>query len=163
MTPRLQTFDGRQQTVLDDPGQIQPGDWLPDLGTLRQVKSVETIDITTGSSGVVHILHFVPQRGVQDLPRGISGSTREVTVWRTPHRDTRTPARPRERTRTANLRRAEEAPRDSVHGTSSQPTHQDPPADVPPLTRTTSAGDPPTSAGTPCTPTLSARRRCPLS
>ena len=137
----LQTFDGRQQVVLDHPGQIQPGDWLPDLGTLRQVKSVDTIGVGAGdSAGVVHILHFFPQRGVSNLARGISGGTRELTVWRKTYYSQ--PPFP-SRTGSARSGPAEEAPRDLAREASSQPAHQGPPADVSPPTRVASAGDPP--------------------
>jgi hypothetical protein len=82
MTPTVQTFDGRRQTILDHPRQIKPGDWFPDLGTLRQVQSVDTIGVKAGKPGVVHILHFVPQHGVKDVVCGISDGTRDITVWR---------------------------------------------------------------------------------
>jgi hypothetical protein len=82
MTPTLQTFDGRQPTVVDNPGQIKPGDWYPDLGTLRQVETVDTIGSSAESPEVVFILHFVHQRGIKDLVRGISGDATGITVWR---------------------------------------------------------------------------------
>jgi len=84
MTPTVQTFDNRQQVILADPSEITPGDWLPDLGTLRQVESVDTIGVKIGP-GVLYILHFVPQPGIRTMARGYSGGTKNITVWRELH------------------------------------------------------------------------------
>jgi len=81
MSATVHTFDNRQQ-MLVGPGEIRPGDWLHDLGTLRQV---ETIDVIGGKTGpdVVYILHFVEQPGVQNRALGISGSAAShLSVWR---------------------------------------------------------------------------------
>jgi hypothetical protein len=69
----------RQHTV-DDPSGIKPGDWLADLGTLRQIEYVDTIGLAIGA-GVVHIVHFVRQDGVENLARGFSDGA-SLTVWR---------------------------------------------------------------------------------
>lgn len=83
MTSVLQAFDGnRQPTILDHPRQIKPGDWFPDLGTLRQVESVDTIGVNAQGPGVVHILHFKPQKGVRHLACGMTDGTKDITVWR---------------------------------------------------------------------------------
>ena len=69
-----------RQHALDDPKSIKAGDWLADLGTLRQVEYVDTIGLAVGA-GVVHIVHFVQQDGVENLVRGfLDGAS--LTVWR---------------------------------------------------------------------------------
>jgi len=79
--PWVQPFGPElRQYVLDDPRGIMPGDWLVDLGTLRQVESVDMIGVA-GGSGVVHIVHFVQQDGVENLVRGFSDGA-SLTVWR---------------------------------------------------------------------------------
>jgi hypothetical protein len=77
----VQTLDNRQQVLLDGPGEIQAGDWLRDLGVLRQVESIEELGAMLGP-GVLYILHFVPQPGVEDRALGLAGSTSSITVWR---------------------------------------------------------------------------------
>ena len=69
-----------RQHALDDPKDIKAGDWLADLGTLRQVQYVDTIGLAVGV-GVVHIVHFVQQDGVENLVRGFSDGA-NLTVWR---------------------------------------------------------------------------------
>jgi hypothetical protein len=77
----IQTFDTRQPVAVDDPSGIRPDDWLEDLGTLRQVDYVDTLSAGIGP-GTLTIVHFKPQVGVPNLPRGITGG-RSLTVWRT--------------------------------------------------------------------------------
>lgn len=74
-----QPLDGRQAVIVD-PSEIKPGDWMSDLGTLRQIDYVDTLGVRTGP-GVVHIVHFKHQQGVSNLVRGISEGT-SLTVWR---------------------------------------------------------------------------------
>lgn len=77
MSATVHTFDHRQQ-MLVDPSEIRPGDWLHDLGTLRQVETIDTL-------GAIYILHFVEQPGVQNRALGISGTNaNHLTVWRDP-------------------------------------------------------------------------------
>ena len=71
------TFDGRYPATLEGPSQIRSGDWLHDLGTLRQVDHVDSID-------TVHVVRFRFQAGVPHLARGFSSSGGPVNVWRTP-------------------------------------------------------------------------------
>jgi hypothetical protein len=82
MAPTIQVFDDRQPVILDGPSGIKPNDWLQDLGTLRQVDYVDLLSTRTGG-GVVHLVHFKPQQGGNNLVRGISEGT-DLTVWRTP-------------------------------------------------------------------------------
>jgi hypothetical protein len=74
--PVIQSLDSRQPVILDDPSEIRPGDWIHDLGTLRQVDYVDSI-------GTVHIVHFRFQEGVPHLALGASSGV-PVTVWRAP-------------------------------------------------------------------------------
>jgi hypothetical protein len=76
----IQAFDGRSPVALEDPSTIKPDDWLEDLGTLRQVEYVETLSVKIGP-GTLTIVHFKPQKGVENLARGIAGG-RSLTVWR---------------------------------------------------------------------------------
>ena len=78
-TQAIQTFDDRLPVILGDPSGIKPDDWLHDLGTLRQVEYVDMLGL---GLSVVHIVHFRPQRGVENLVRGISQGT-GLIVWRT--------------------------------------------------------------------------------
>jgi hypothetical protein len=79
--PWVQPFGSAlRPCLLPDAGRIKPGDWIADLGTLRQVKYVDSIGLAVGT-GLVHIVHFVEQSGVENLARGFSAST-SVTVWR---------------------------------------------------------------------------------
>jgi hypothetical protein len=66
--------------LLDDPGQIVTGDWLRDLGTLRQVLVVERVPDLIGSE-VTLVVRFMSQPGAPDWALGIS-TQRKVTVWR---------------------------------------------------------------------------------
>lgn len=75
----IQTFDNRRQFIVR-PGEVRPGDWLRDLGTLRQVESVEKPPATTRSHRLF-VLHFASAPGVEDLDLGIP-STVTITVWR---------------------------------------------------------------------------------
>ena len=80
MTEVMHTFDHRQPVIVH-PSEIKPGDWLCDLGTLRQVASVDAMSLQTGP-GMIHILHFVPQSGVANRALGFSTHADEVTIWR---------------------------------------------------------------------------------
>jgi hypothetical protein len=83
MSATVHTFDDRQQ-MLVDAAEIRPGDWLHDLGTLRQVESIDTLGVQAGP-GAIYILHFVEQPGVQNRALGLSGSsTGKLTIWRQP-------------------------------------------------------------------------------
>ena len=77
--PRIQAFDGRRQVIVC-PDEIRPGDWLRDLGTLRQVERVEELPSALGL-GLLFIVRFVSVSGVEDLVLSIP-STVTVTVWR---------------------------------------------------------------------------------
>jgi len=79
-TPVVQTFDHRQQMIVD-PAEIRLGDWLRDLGALRQVESIDTLSTNTGT-GAIYILHFVSQAGVSSKALGISSDATEITIWR---------------------------------------------------------------------------------
>lgn len=77
----VQPLDGQRHAVLlDDPGQIAAGDWLRDLGTLRQVRVIERLPDVIGS-GETLVIRFVSQPGVPDWALGITARTK-VTVWR---------------------------------------------------------------------------------
>ena len=76
----IQAFDGRSPVALEDANGIKPDDWLEDLGTLRQVDYVDTLGVKVGP-GMLTIVHFKPQEGIENLARGISGG-RSLTVWR---------------------------------------------------------------------------------
>jgi len=65
------------------PAEIGPGDWLRDLGTLRQVESVDAIGDVT-SPGMIYIIHFVVQPGAANKALGISSRRPSVIVWREP-------------------------------------------------------------------------------
>ena len=77
--PRVQAFDGRRQVIVR-PDEIRAGDWLRDLGTLRQVESVED-SLSAAGSGRIFVMRFVSVPGVEDLVLSIP-STVTVTVWR---------------------------------------------------------------------------------
>lgn len=73
----IQTFDTRQP-VLVDPGEIRAGDWMRDLGRLRQVKSVERIPVPVALGVLVRFGDNAD--GVWStlsVPDGVT-----VTVWR---------------------------------------------------------------------------------
>jgi len=83
MSATVHTFDHRQQ-MLVAPGEISPGDWLHDLGTLRQVESIDTLGVH-GGPDALYILHFVEQPGVHNRALGLSGSAPgHLTIWREP-------------------------------------------------------------------------------
>ena len=75
----IQTFDNRRQFIVR-PDEIRSGDWLRDLGTLRQVRSVEKPSSATRSHRLF-VLRFVSAPGVEDLTLGIP-STVTITIWR---------------------------------------------------------------------------------
>ena len=77
--PRVQAFDGRRQVIVG-PHEIRVGDWLRDLGTLRQVESVEELPSAIGS-GRIFVVRFVLMPGVEDLVLSVPGTVM-VTVWR---------------------------------------------------------------------------------
>lgn len=78
--PTIQAFDQRHPVIVG-PSEIRPGDWMNDLGTLRQVEYVDMISVRTGS-GVLRLVHFRDQPGVPNLVRGVSEGT-DLTIWRT--------------------------------------------------------------------------------
>lgn len=69
-----------RQYVLDDSTDIMLGDWIVDIGTLRQVGAVDMIDRAVGERAV-HIAHFVHQGGVENKAHGFSDDA-SLTVWR---------------------------------------------------------------------------------
>lgn len=79
-TQAIQAFDHRHPVIVD-PSEIRAGDWMRDLGTLRQVESVEATD-DTSTQGKPTSVRFAD--GVDgwystlSVPRGV-----KVTVWRT--------------------------------------------------------------------------------
>ena len=75
----IQTFDGRRQFIVR-PDEIRSGDWLRDLGALRQVVSVEDLP-AAGGSGRFVVVRFVPVPGIEDLVLKIP-DTVTVTIWR---------------------------------------------------------------------------------
>jgi len=79
-TNSIQTFDDRKQLIVH-PSQIKPGDWLNDIGTLRQVESVDALSVMAGS-GMIHILHFKDQPGIANKALGFSTRANAVTIWR---------------------------------------------------------------------------------
>ena len=77
--PEIQTFDSRRQFIVS-PGEIRPGDWLRDLGELRQVASMEESP-AAGGSGRFFVVRFVSVPGIEDLKLSIPGTV-TVTIWR---------------------------------------------------------------------------------
>jgi hypothetical protein len=75
----IQTFDNRRQLIVG-PDEIRSGDWLRDLGTLRQIESVEMPSAATDSD-LLFVLRFISAPGVEDLALGIP-NTVTVTIWR---------------------------------------------------------------------------------
>jgi hypothetical protein len=79
-TPRNQaSADLRRHAIRPD--EIRPGDWLRDLGTLRQAAAVEETPSAI-SPGRTFIVQFIPQPGVEDRALGIASTVTTVTVWR---------------------------------------------------------------------------------
>lgn len=76
---RIQTFDSRRQFIVS-PDEIRPGDWLRDLGELRQVMSVEDL-LAVGGSGRTFVVRFALVPGIEDLALTIPGTV-TVTIWR---------------------------------------------------------------------------------
>lgn len=77
---RIQAFDNWQPLIVHPSG-IKPGDWLSDIGTFRQVASVDALSMQ-GGHGMIHILHFRPQPGVAHTALGFSTQADDVVVWR---------------------------------------------------------------------------------
>ena len=75
----IQTFDSRRQFIVC-PGEIRAGDWLRDLGSLRQVKSVEESP-AAGGSGRFFVVCFVSAPGIEDRALSVPDSV-TVTIWR---------------------------------------------------------------------------------
>lgn len=77
----IQAFDHRHPIIVD-PSEIRPGDWMRDLGTLRQVESVQAASDqrTQGTLTAVRFVDGVDGRfGTLSVPENV-----KVTVWRTP-------------------------------------------------------------------------------
>jgi len=76
-TRTIQAFDHRQPVIVN-PSEIRPGDWMRDLGTLRQVESVETTDDQTLPGTLIRFADAVDgQYGTLSVREGV-----KVTVWR---------------------------------------------------------------------------------
>lgn len=75
----IQAFDNRRQIIVR-PDEIRPGDWLRDLGTLREVESAEESPSAVGS-GRIFVLSFMSAPGVEDLVLSIPGTV-TITIWR---------------------------------------------------------------------------------
>jgi hypothetical protein len=77
----IQAFD-HWHPISVNPSEIRPGDWMRDLGTLRQVETVQTASDqrTQGALTAVRFVNGVDGRfGTLSVPEGV-----KVTVWRTP-------------------------------------------------------------------------------
>jgi hypothetical protein len=73
----IQAFDQRRQIIVDAT-EIRPGDWVRDLGKLREVESVEAISSPCARSVSVRFAggadgHYATLRVPEHVP---------VTVWR---------------------------------------------------------------------------------
>jgi hypothetical protein len=79
MTTAAHILDHWQRAIVD-PNEIRLGDWLRDLGVLRQVVSVEDFP-ATGGSGRFLVVRFAPAPGIEDLVLKIP-DTVTVTIWR---------------------------------------------------------------------------------
>ena len=71
--------DGLRRRSLH-PREIRPGDWLRDLGTLRQVIAVESGPSALSPEQVLTV-HFATQPDVEDFVLSIPGAVTEVVVW----------------------------------------------------------------------------------
>jgi hypothetical protein len=69
-------FDRRRMQVR--PSEIQPGDLVRDLGRLREVESVESLDCEI-TEATLHLIHFADRRDIKSL--GVREAA-QVTVWR---------------------------------------------------------------------------------
>ena len=78
--PVIETFDGRRQLMVR-PDEIREGDWLRDVGTLRQVVSVEAAAWPFGSDQA-YLLRFAEASGLPHLSLSIPAAVETVTVWR---------------------------------------------------------------------------------
>jgi hypothetical protein len=79
LSASVQTFDERRQLIVR-PDEIRPGDWLRDLGTLRQVASVEESP-SVKVSDRLFVMRFTSAPGVENLALCIPGTV-TVTIWR---------------------------------------------------------------------------------
>jgi hypothetical protein len=80
-TSAVQTFDSQQPMIMN-PSEIRPGDWMRDLGILRQVEFVEAAEDRSmqGTCASIRFVDGVDGRyGTLSVPEGV-----KVTVWRTP-------------------------------------------------------------------------------
>jgi hypothetical protein len=69
----IQAFDHRQPIIVD-PSEIRPGDWMRDLGTLRQVESVQATanQRAQGTLAAVRFVGGVDGRyGTLSVPEGV--------------------------------------------------------------------------------------------
>ena len=77
--PMIQAFDQRHPVIVE-PSQIRTGDWMRDLGTLRQVESIEEVDDPCAQGVCVRFVDGVNGRyATLNVRRGVA-----VTVWRAP-------------------------------------------------------------------------------
>ena len=83
-TTGIQAFDNRRQYIVG-PDEIRPGDWLRDLGTLRQIASVEE-QSATGSERI-RVVRFESTPDVEDLALTIPDAV-TVTIWRATYEPT---------------------------------------------------------------------------
>jgi hypothetical protein len=73
----IQAFDSRSPVLLD-PAEIQVGDWMRDIGRLRQVEAVEKADSHTLNGYLVRFSDAADDTyATLSIPAGIT-----VTVWR---------------------------------------------------------------------------------
>jgi hypothetical protein len=74
--PTIQVFDQRRP-VFVEPSEIRAGDWMRDLGTLRQVESVETADGPARGVAVRFVGGVDGAYATLSVHEGVS-----VAVWR---------------------------------------------------------------------------------
>ena len=79
---RIQAFDSRRQFIVR-PDQIRKGDWLRDLGMLRQVAAVDVTE-RPSSHDRAFVLRFTETPAVPHLSLSIPSTVEAVTVWRAP-------------------------------------------------------------------------------